>query len=146
MVAESFWGGGRQHAFFHVRMFNPFTQSYRNTSMAQCYHQNEAKKRRSYDERVKEVEQALFSPLVFSTAGGMGATATVVYKRIAAMIAEMHEKLYGKTIHWICCCLNFFLLRSTTMCFCGARSAVHRPAGPFISTMDLACVEGRDSV
>ena len=68
VVAEGFWGGGWQHAFFDVRVFNPFAQSYRNTSMAQCYHRNEAEKR-SYDERAREVERASFSPLVFSTAG-----------------------------------------------------------------------------
>ena len=146
VVAEGFWGGGQQRAFFDVQVFNPFAQSYRNTSMAQCYHQNEAEKRRSYDERVREVERASFSPLVFSTAGGMGATATVVYKRISAMIAEKHEKPYGKTIHWIRCRLNFSLLRSAIMCLHGARSAVHRPAGPLISSMDLACVEGQVSV
>ena len=47
---------------------------------------------------------------------------------------------------WIRCRLNFSLLRSAIMCLRGARSAVYRPAGPLISTMDLACVEGRVSV
>ena len=105
--------------------------------MAQCYQRNEAEKMKFYEE-VREVQQALFSPLEFSTAGGMGATSTVVYKRIAAMIIKKHEKLYGKKIHWIHCCLNFSLLKSAIMCLRGAQSAVHRPAGPLIITMDLA--------
>ena len=54
VVAEGFWGRGRQRAFFDVRVFNPFVQSYQNTSMAQCYHRNEAEKRRSYDEKLSE--------------------------------------------------------------------------------------------
>ncbi len=76
---------------------------------------------------------------------GMGTTATVVYKRIASMIAEKQNKPYSKTIHWIRCRLNFSLLRSSIMCLRGSRSAHHRPAGPPITTntMDLACSEGR---
>ena len=83
--------------------------------------------------------------LIFSTSGGTGTTATVVYKRIASMIAEKHNKPYSKTIHWIRCRLNFSLLRSSIMCLRGSRSAHHRPAGPPITTntMDLACSEGR---
>jgi hypothetical protein len=57
--------------------------------------------RRAYDERIREVEHRSFSLLVFSTAGGMGATANVVYKRIASLIAEKHGKSYSKTINWL---------------------------------------------
>ena len=69
IVAESFWGRDRQCAFFDVRVFNPFAQSYRNTSLVQCYQRNEMEKRRAYDERVREIEHGSFSPLVFSTTG-----------------------------------------------------------------------------
>ena len=88
IVAESFWGRDWQCTFFDVQVFNPFAQSYRNTSLAQCYRQNEMEKRRAYDERVREIKHGSFSPLVFSTTGGMGPTASVVYKRIASMVAE----------------------------------------------------------
>ena len=64
-------------------MFNPFAQSYRDTSLPQCYRRNEMEKRRAYDERIREIEHGSFSPLVFSTSGGMAPTANVVYKRIA---------------------------------------------------------------
>ena len=68
-------------------------------------------KRRQYDERVREIEHGSFSPLVFTTSGGMGTTATTVYKRITAMIAEKHSKPYSRTKHWIRCRLSFSLLR-----------------------------------
>ena len=67
---------------FDVRVFNLFAQSCRNTPLAQCYRRNELEKRRAYDERV---EHGTFSPLVLSTTGGMGNTATVVYKRTASL-------------------------------------------------------------
>ena len=72
IVAESFWGRDRQRAFFDVRVFNPFAQSHVNTTITQCYRKNELEKKRSYDERVREIEHGSFSPLVFSTSGGMG--------------------------------------------------------------------------
>ncbi len=69
---------------------------------------------------------------------------TVVYKRIASMFAEKHNKPYSRAIHWIGCRLNFSLLRSAIMCIRGSRSVHHRPAGPPITTntFDLAFSEG----
>ena len=145
IVATSFWGRDRQRAFFDVRVFNPFAQSYHDTSLPQCYRRNEMEKRRAYDERIREIEHGSFSPLVFSTSGGMAPTANVVYKRIVAMISSKHDKPYSRTMHWIRCRLSFSLLRSAIMCLRGSRSAVHRPAGPHITidTMDLACSDGQ---
>ena len=110
IVAESFWGRDRQRAFFDVRVFNPLAPRYRNSSLSQCYRRNELEKRRAYDERIREVEHGSFSPLVFSTAGGMGPTANVVYKRIASLIAEKHGKPYSKTINRMRCRLSYSLL------------------------------------
>ena len=112
VVVESFWGRDRQRAFFDVRLFNPFAPTYLNTSLPQCYHRHEQEKRRAYEERVREIERGSFSPLVFSTTGGMGPTATVVYRRLAALISEKRKKDYSKTINWLRCRLSFSLLRS----------------------------------
>ena len=46
-----------------------------------------AEKKRAYDQRVREIEHGSFSPLVFSATGGMGTIVSVVYKRLATMIA-----------------------------------------------------------
>jgi len=37
----------------------------------------------AYEERVREIEHANFSLLVFSTIGGMGPSTTVTYRRLA---------------------------------------------------------------
>ena len=78
IVADNFWGCDQQRAFFDVRVFNLLTPSYR---ICQCYRRNELEKRWAYDERIREMEHGSFSPLVFSTAGGMGTMANVVYKK-----------------------------------------------------------------
>ena len=91
-------GSNRQHTFFDIRVVNPFVPSYRNTPLAQCYRRNELEKKRAYDQRVREIEYGSFSPLVFSTTGGMGTTATVVYKRLASMISGK-ESIVQEALH-----------------------------------------------
>ncbi len=108
-------------------MFSPFAQSHRNTSLSQCYKKNELEKKRAYDEHIREVEHESFSPLVFSTSGGMGPIANVVYKRIASMTAQKQDKPNSKIIHWIRYKLSYSLLRSATMCLRGVRSSIHHP-------------------
>ena len=107
VAAESFWASDRQRIFFDIRIFNPFAPSYRNAPLAQDYRRNELEKKRAYDQRVRESEHGSFSPLVFSTTGGMGTTAMVVYKQLASMISEKYEKPYSKTMQRIRCRLNF---------------------------------------
>jgi len=52
------------------------------------YVTNEQEKRRAYDERVREVDRTCFSLLVFSASGGIGTSATTVYKKLASMLAD----------------------------------------------------------
>ena len=70
IVARGFWGRNRRHAFFDIRVFNPFACCYSRSPLSRCYINNEQEKRRAYDERVREVEKACFSPVVFSASGG----------------------------------------------------------------------------
>ena len=126
--AQGFWGIERQCAFFDVRVFNPLAHTYRSLPLPTCYRRNEQEKRRAYDQRVREVEHGCFSPLVFSVSGGMGPTARVVYKKLAAMIASKHSQSYSQTINWLRCRLSFSLLRSCIMCLRGSRSSVNHPA------------------
>ena len=84
--ARGFWGCRYQRSFFDVRVFNPSASSYRNTAVASLYRRFEREKQRRYEQRVREVEMGSFTPLVFSTFGGMGGAATTVYKRLASLL------------------------------------------------------------
>ena len=61
--ARGVWERQRS-AFFDVRVFLPNADS--------IYRQHENEKKRKYATRVLEIEQGTFTPLVFSTTGGMG--------------------------------------------------------------------------
>lgn len=147
VAARGFWDCPQQIAFFDVRVFNPYAKSYVGQSLASCYRQNELKKRRAYDERIREIEHGCFSPLVLSTTGGLGPSANVFYKRLASLIAEKHDKPYSETIRWLRCRLSFSLLRSAIMCIRGARSSLDHPSRPHINeaAIDIALHEGRVS-
>ena len=142
-MAQSFWGRDRQSAFFDVRVFNPYAQTYQNSSLPQSYRKNELEKKRAYDKRVREIEHGSFSPLVFSAAGGMGSTATVVYKRLASLLADKRNTTYSTTLHWLRCRLNFSLLRSAVKCLRGSRTTAHWKTNYSTESIDLACSEGR---
>jgi len=122
--ARGFWGQ-RQSAFLDIRVFHPNAPSYCNTSITSLYRHHEAQKKREYGERVREVEQASFTPLVFSTTRGMGREAIVFYRCLADHLSHCGSTSYSQTLAFIRCTLSFSLLRSATMCIHGSRSISH---------------------
>ena len=71
-----------QRAFFDVRVFYPNARRFKSKSLKQTYVDNEKDKKRAYNERVLQVENGTFTPLVFSVFGGMGEECKVFYKRL----------------------------------------------------------------
>ena len=140
--ADGFWDCGQQRAFFDVRVFNPIAHTYYTKYLSSCYRRHELEKRRSYEDRVINVEHGCFSPLVFSTAGGLGPTATVVFKRLASLLAVKVKDHYSKVLSWIGCKINFALIRSSIMCLHGTHTLYH-PDSFDSPNIDLALSEGR---
>ena len=68
--ARGFWERQRS-AFFDVRVCHPNADSYRDLTPKQIYKKHENEKKRQYAERVMEIEQGTFTPLVFTTTCGM---------------------------------------------------------------------------
>ena len=107
--ADGFWERS-ERAFFDVRVFNPFALTNLKHQLGSCYHLHEMEKRRQYDEHVQEVERGSFAPLVFATSGGMGKQATVLYKRLASLLALKKDQPYSHVIGLIWSRLAFSLL------------------------------------
>ena len=66
--ANGFWTPG-QRVFLDVRVFDLNAQRYRDLELQKCFKRNEDEKKRAYNQRVLEVENATFTPLVFATNG-----------------------------------------------------------------------------
>ena len=127
VAAYGFWGGRFEKAFMDVRVFNPSAQSNRRGPLASVYRRHELEKKWQYDQRVREVEHATFTPLGYVSHRRNGQIGYNLYKRLASMISEKRDTPYSQTINWIRCKLSFALLRSSIMSIRGARSSRHHP-------------------
>ena len=100
-------------------------------------------KKRSYEQRIREVEHSIFTPLVLSSTGGMGKAATTFYKRLSSMLSEKRDVPYSTMIGWVRCRLSFALLRASIMSIRGARSSRHRPANTvLLESVEVHVAEG----
>ena len=137
IAANGFWGGRYERTFFDVRVFNPLAPSNRHTRPASCYRKHEMLKKLAYEQRVREIEHASFTPLVLSVTGGMANEATAFYKKLACCLATKWEQPYSSTMSWLRCRLAFSLLRSAIQCIRGARSSCGHAAKSPTSPLDL---------
>ena len=120
IAARDLWTNG-QKAFFDVKVFNPLAKSNQRFSLAGCFSHHEKSEKRAYEQRIIEVEHGSFTPLVFSTTGGMERQSTIFYSRLASLLAKKRHQPYCTTMGWLRCHLSFSLLRSSILCIRGSR-------------------------
>ena len=84
--ARGLWSLGEK-TMFDIRITHPTSPTYMNMEMTNIYKLHEKQKRDQYLDRVINVEKASFTPLVFSTTGGMAPECIRTNKRIATLIA-----------------------------------------------------------
>ena len=123
--AEGFWGHRYQRVFFYVRVFCPLSATNRSRSLMTCYRANEEIKKRKYDQRIREVEHASFSPLIFSTSGGFGPISLLFIKKLSHLHAEKFQRPYSVVVNYIRCRYSFSILKSALRCLRGSRSKPH---------------------
>ncbi len=80
---------------FDVRVFHPNAPSYKDKTINELYVLHEIQKISAYQDRVLQVEKASFTPLVYSTHGGMGKQASAFHKRVARLLSEKTKESYN---------------------------------------------------
>ena len=110
-----------------IRVSHPNADSYKTLTPEQIYKLHENDKKRLYSSRVLEVEQGTFTPLVFTTTGGISNECQRYHSRLAELLAVKKQESYASTIAWI--------LRSALTCLRGSRS--RRRTIPNIQETDL---------
>ena len=78
-------------------------------------------KKRTFNERIIQVEKGSFTPIVMSTFGGMGSEAERFHKRLAELIAEKRNESYPSVVNYIRTRLRFCLLKSILIGLRGIR-------------------------
>ena len=139
IAMNGFWGGRFEKSFVDVRVFNPYAPANSTLTISTCYKNHENQKKRVYDQRIREVEHATFTPLVLSATGGLARQATVFYKRLASLLSSKLNLPYSQTMNWLRCRLSFALLHAAIQCIRGARSS--RGHAFFTPQIDLAASE-----
>ena len=119
--AKGFWRRG-QTAFFDIRIthVNSASQMHKSTKAAFKSHENA--KKREYLQRVLEIEQGVFTPLVFGTNGGMGAECRDFISTLSSKLAEKGNDSYASVVSWIRTRLSIEILRSALLCVRGSRT------------------------
>ena len=79
-----------ERTFFDVQIFHPNSASYLDKTVEQLYQEKEQGKKRCYNDRILQVEKGSFSPLIYTTTGGMGPESTKVSQKISR--ADIEQK------------------------------------------------------
>ena len=117
---------GTQDVYFNVRVFHPNAPS-NASSISSAFKKHEDSKKQAYGQCIREIEHGVFTPLVFSTTGGIGREATTFYKRLADLISCKRDKPYSVIMGWLRCKLSFAAVRSLILCIRGSRSSINPP-------------------
>ena len=126
-----------ERSFLDIRIMHPNSPSYMNKDIAQVYRTHEKEKKRTYNERIIQVEKGTFTPIVFSTFGGMGPEAECFHKRLAELIAQKRNETYSSVVNYIRTRLRFCLLKSVLLSIRGTRGKSKRETISPISSLSF---------
>ena len=126
-----------ERAFFDVRVFHAPAPTNASKEILAMYLAHETEKKRNYNARVIEIEKGTFTPLVFSTTGGMGKEAQKLVKTLAQKMEGVNGQRYSDSVSYIRRRIRFELLRTTVIALRGDRGRRVRDAEVEIGELDL---------
>ena len=121
VAARGFWQRGEM-AFFDVRVFNPFAKSHMNAKLETAFNNNEASKKRQYNQRVIQIEHGSFTPIVLSAFGGFGKETGVFISNLVRKISDKHDLPTSTVANYVRTKMSFELIRAQVMCIRGSRT------------------------
>ena len=90
------------------------------------------------------MEQGTFTPLIFTTTGGMASECQMFHSRLAELIATKKAEEYSKTVNWLRVKFPFSSIRSALVCLRGSRCLRRRPYPELNEVdIDIQTVKGR---
>ena len=120
-LTQMVWGSRFSRAFFDLKIFNPHAKTSRKLHK-DAYKYHKTLKNSKYQQRILNVEQSSFWPLIFECTGGAAPTATRKMQRLAEKLSEKRQESYPESINYIRTKINFALLRSSILGIRGCRS------------------------
>ena len=118
--ARGMWSPAEK-TFFDISVTHPNADSYLNKSLATIYREKESRKKTKYNNRVINIEKASFTPLIFTTTGGMSPECERLNKRLAEKISVKQSENYSQVMAHVRTRLRFALLKATLVAVRGIR-------------------------
>ena len=120
MSARGVWSKF-ERSFYDIRVTHPNCLSNVGKPVVDIYSEHQKSKKVEYEERIIQSEKGSFTPLVFTTSGGMGPECIIFYKRVAELTAAKKNERYAIIMNYIRTRLRFAMLRSTLIGIRGER-------------------------
>ncbi len=117
---RGFWSKGR-NAFFEFRVSYPYARCYLSTKPEKLIQQISKTRKREYGQRVREVEDGDFTPMIMFSTGGLGKEMGVAINHLAGLLAEKRNEDYATVVNVLRCSFAFCLARSSLVCLRGSR-------------------------
>ena len=84
-IAVRIFNNNNNYYYYYYYYYNYY--SYRDLELQQIYRNHENEKKRLYARRVLDIEQGTFTPLIFTSTGGMGNECLQYHSRLAQLIS-----------------------------------------------------------
>ena len=115
-----------ERTFLDVCVIHPNSPSYLNKTPEQLYITNENRKKNKYNDHILQVQKGSFTPLIFSTYGGMGPECTRYHKKVAQLISKKRNENYADVMNVIRTKIRFSLMKTTLVAVRGERGRSSR--------------------
>ncbi len=122
-----------ERTFMDVRIFHPNAPSYHKRPLTSLYKEHERIKKAAYNTRVIQKEKSTFTPMVFSTFGGMGEECHRALQRAAGRIADRRKEKYSDVMGHISTKVRMCLLRTILLSVRGSRGTSKGTSKPLSS-------------
>ena len=102
-------------------MFNPFAKTHLSKKLENVFREQEATKKREYNDRVIKIEHGSFTPIVTSAYGGFGRETSRFISMLIEKVAEKQDIHTSLVANYIRTKLSFEIVRSQILCVRGSR-------------------------
>ena len=135
----------KRNAFFEFRVLYPLASSYLGKNASQLFEEVAQQRRREYCQRIVEVDDGDFTPMIMFSNGCMGPEMTAVIKQLGRLIADKYGRSYAHVVTILRAKFAFALARSAIMCLRGSRFVAwgdkHAREMDPLSNVDLAVAD-----
>ena len=120
VAARGFWTP-LDKAMFDIRVLHPGALSNNNKSLKKMYSDHEKENKRMYNHRVIQIEHGQFTPLVFSTTGGMAKECSCFLKKLSEKLSQKTNQKYSDTVNFVRRRIRIELLKTCLIAIRGHR-------------------------